>query len=91
MLKSSSCEACFSQSSESVVDSSSIADTEEFEDYMLDDTILELDIQRDEKIYRIVRHHNNQIDNLRMLGMNEDILKLMEEIERKKWLEIAEV
>ncbi|CAD8081779.1 unnamed protein product [Paramecium sonneborni] len=88
IAKSSSCGIYMSNP---ISASLSLADTEDYQDSLYEDALLELDNQRDEKIYRIVQHYNNQINNLRMLEQTEECLQHMLLFEKKKWEEIENI
>ncbi|CAK80332.1 unnamed protein product (macronuclear) [Paramecium tetraurelia] len=89
IAKSSSCGVYMS--SNPMSESQSLADTEDYQETLYEDALLELDNQRDEKIYRIVQHYNNQINNLRMIDFTEESLQQMLHFEKKKWEEIQNI
>ncbi|CAD8080377.1 unnamed protein product [Paramecium sonneborni] len=66
-----------------ISESQSLADTEDYQESLYEDALLELDNQRDDKIYRIVQHYNNQINNLRMIEFTEETLQQMFFFEKK--------
>ncbi|CAD8061847.1 unnamed protein product [Paramecium primaurelia] len=89
ITKSSSCGVYMSSNTNS--ESQSLADTDDYQESLYEDALLELDNQRDEKIYRIVQHYNNQINNLRVVEYTEETLQQMLIFEKKKWEEIQNI
>ncbi|CAK70044.1 unnamed protein product (macronuclear) [Paramecium tetraurelia] len=89
IAKSSSCGVYMSSNTNSK--NQSLADTEDYQESLYENVLLELDNQRDEKIYRIVKHYNNQINQLREKEYTTEILQQMLLFEKQKWEEIQNI
>ncbi|CAD8150275.1 unnamed protein product [Paramecium octaurelia] len=89
IAKSSSCGVY--RSSNNISESQSLADTDDYQESLYENALLELDNQRDEKIYRIVKHYNNQINSLREIEYTTEILQQMLLFEKQKWEEIQNI